>query len=71
MSKIILLALIGWVIYILIKRIAVPKIKPPNTQAIEDIVQCAYCGVYSPKRGSFLIHHQYYCCEDHSKQASE
>lgn len=70
MSKIILLVLIGWVIYMLIKRVATPKIKPPNNQAVEDIVQCAYCGLYSPKRGSFLINQHYYCCEDHSKKTS-
>lgn len=69
MPKIVLLALIIWVIYTLLKRAAAKSKAPPQDKSAEDIVQCAHCGVYSPKRGSYLIGQQYFCCEDHSKLA--
>ncbi len=71
MSRIIMLALIIWVIYVIFKRMISTAKKPPKNNPVEDIVQCAYCGVYSPKRESYLIGQQYFCCIEHSKVNSK
>lgn len=78
MTRIILLAALVWVVYIILKRLIATPSTPQNKNAIEDIVQCAFCGVYSPKSESFLAEsstgeqapkeQQYFCCEDHRKR---
>lgn len=67
MPRIIMLALIIWLIYAILKRAINTAQKTPKNNAVDDIVQCAYCGVYSPKRESYLTGQQYFCCIEHSK----
>ena len=71
MSRIILLALIIWLIYVILKRAIKTTQKPAKNNAVEDIVQCAYCGVYSPKLESYIVDQQYFCCLEHSKQINK
>lgn len=71
MYKIIVLALIIWLIYVILKRVINTAQRTPKNNAVEDIVQCAHCGVYSPKRESYLIGQQYFCCIEHSKEINK
>lgn len=42
---------------------------PPAARAPERMVKCAYCGVNQPVSESLLTHGNFYCCEDHRRQA--
>ena len=70
MSKIIVLALIIWLIYITLKRAIKTTQKPPKINDVEEIVQCAHCGVYNPKRDSYIVDQKYSCIK-HSKQINK
>ena len=38
-------------------------------RAPEQMVKCAYCGVNQPVSESLLTHGNFYCCEEHLRQA--
>ena len=63
MSKIILLAVIIFVVYSLAKG-GKPKKTAPKT---EDMVKCAHCGVYLPRSESVASGNLSFCCEEHRR----
>ena len=71
MHRIIMLALIILLIYVILKRTIIKVQKKPKSNAIEDIVQCAHCGIYSPKCDSHFTRQQYFCSIAHSKEINK
>lgn len=64
MSKIILLAVIVFIVYSLLKNRAPKK---PAARREEDMVRCAHCGVYQPKSESIASGKLFYCCGEHRR----
>ncbi len=68
--RLIVLALIVWIIYRLVKSYAKSigggKAKM-NGQAGEDMVRCAQCGVHIPKSEGLFIEGKVFCSEAHHK----
>lgn len=66
MSRLILLAAIIAVIYLVLKsyRGRSPKQPPERT---EDMVRCAQCGVHLPRSESILADGKYYCSDAHRR----
>lgn len=71
MAKLILLALIGLLIYWILKSYARnaqrSADKPPQASEIEDMVRCAQCGVNLPKSESILSQGKFFCSDEHRK----
>ena len=71
MAKLILLALIGLLIYWILKSYARnaqrSADKPPTTSEVEDMVRCAQCGVNLPKSESILSQGNFFCSDEHRK----
>ncbi|HET8668331.1 MAG TPA: PP0621 family protein [Terriglobales bacterium] len=70
MSRLIFLAAIVAVIYLLLKsyrgRNPTPKQQAPDRA--EDMVRCAQCGVHLPRSESILADGKYYCSEAHRRE---
>lgn len=71
MSRLLLLAVIFFVIYWLLKSYGkqLRKDKHPdnNSQPLEDMVRCVHCGVHIPKHESLLANDEYFCSEAHQR----
>lgn len=71
MAKLILLALIGLLIYWILKSYARnaqrSADKPPPASEVEDMVRCAKCGVNLPKSESILSQGNFFCSDEHRK----
>ena len=71
MSRLLLLLVIFFVIYLLLKfyRKQIRKGELPSEEALhaQDMVRCAHCGVHLPKHESLLIEDKYYCSEAHRR----
>ncbi|AEJ02149.1 hypothetical protein Nit79A3_2377 [Nitrosomonas sp. Is79A3] len=67
MGKLIFYILIAVLIYWILK-IRQPKQKETEVlpESAEDMVNCAYCGVYLPKTEAVGNHNKYFCCNEHS-----
>ncbi len=67
MGKLIFYILIAALIYWIIKS---RRLKQKETEVLqesaEDMVNCAYCGVYLPKSEAVGNHDKYFCCNEHS-----
>ena len=68
--RLILLAVIVWVIYRLLKgytkSLAEKKAKS-HGQISEDMVRCAHCGVHIPKSEGLFVEGKVFCSEAHRK----
>lgn len=66
MAKILLLILIVWVVYTLIKRyqrsLNVPQ---PGPKPAEDMVKCAHCAVNLPRSEALLTKGEFFCTPEH------
>lgn len=67
MSRLLFLAAIVALIYLLLKSYRRPPRKPPTPEVTEDMVRCAQCGVHLPKGESILAGGKYYCSEAHRR----
>jgi uncharacterized protein len=64
MSRLLLLAAIAAVVYLLIR--SYRKDVPRQDQSMaEDMVRCAHCGVHLPKSESIMAGGQFYCSAAH------
>lgn len=72
LGKILLLALAVWLLYFILKQYhrSVNGSAPPRVEP-EDMVRCRKCGVHLPKPEGIMLKGDYYCCEDHAKQARQ
>ncbi|SMB24098.1 conserved protein of unknown function [Sterolibacterium denitrificans] len=70
MSKLLLFAILGLVVYLLLKRSsrrpAQRRQETPNASA-QQMVSCAHCGVYVPESESLASGGRHYCSEPHRK----
>lgn len=64
MAKIVLLAVIVFIAYSVVKK-RVPK--KPDRKHEEYMVKCAECGVYHPKSESVASGGRFFCCEEHRR----
>ncbi|GHU13685.1 hypothetical protein FACS189441_1660 [Betaproteobacteria bacterium] len=69
MLRLLLMALIGWVIWRLLAPAKTPKMKPPPaTPGVENVLACAHCGVFVPEREMLTdADGRRYCCAEHKK----
>lgn len=68
--RLILLAVLVWIIYRLIKGYAksIDKAQTKTRgQVGEDMVRCAHCGVHIPKSEGLFIEGKVFCSEAHHK----
>ena len=76
MWKLILLALIIWLGFYILKRnissSKAPKAdeKMTSNDAVEDMVQCATCAVHLPRSEAFLVGGIFYCSQSHIKKVN-
>jgi uncharacterized protein len=64
MSRLLLLAAIAAVVYLLIR--SYRKEVPRQDQSVaEDMVRCAHCGVHLPKSESIMAGGQFFCSAAH------
>lgn len=69
MTRVLLLILLGWLLYVVIKRIIITsQFKNPvsesdavNSKAEESIVQCSQCGLHVPESDSHIKNNQVVC----------
>lgn len=71
MVKILLLAIIVWLLFLIIKRYN-RSLRSGSAKTNESavMVQCQHCGLHIPKEDSIAEEGQYYCCEEHRQQST-
>ncbi|MCB5190244.1 hypothetical protein LG198_05840 [Methylobacillus arboreus] len=69
MLKLLLLAIVFWLIYTILKRYrsSVDQ-KPQSREKPEDMVQCAHCQLHLPRSESIKSGALHYCSETHRQQ---
>lgn len=73
MVKLLLLAIIVWLLFLIIKRYSRSLRKGPDATRDSDpalMVQCRHCGLHVPKSDSIVTGDDYYCCEEHRRQSA-
>ncbi|HEU4709119.1 MAG TPA: PP0621 family protein [Methylophilaceae bacterium] len=70
MLKILLLAIIVWLLYRILQRYA-GSVQTQDREAAphSTMLQCAHCGLHLPEEESLNINGKHYCCKAHSEQA--
>ncbi len=65
MARILILIILGWILYQVIKRMATSADSKPNIKSEEKpeekIVQCANCGCHVPESESIIKNNQIIC----------
>ena len=69
MLRLILIALMGWIVWRLLAPAKIPKVKKqPEMHGVENVVACAHCGIYVPEREMLAdADGRRYCCAEHKK----
>jgi uncharacterized protein len=73
MAKILLLAIIVWLLLLIIKRYTRSlRSRPSDSQNPNGavMVQCRHCGLHLPREESIAANGDYYCCEEHRQQST-
>lgn len=74
MSKIITVILLVILGVYLFRRMASKRAeelaKPPEKEAVEDMVRCKVCGVNLPRSEAILSKGRFYCCDEHRRADS-
>lgn len=67
MGKILLLLLVGLAAYLILRSYRRSLDAPPrsDSQAVEDMVKCAHCGVNLPRSESIYSGGHFYCTAEH------
>jgi uncharacterized protein len=65
MSRLLLIAAVIAVIYLLLKSFRNKPAVPDEKKNAEDMVQCAYCGIHSPRSESLEQEGKHYCSAAH------
>ena len=71
MAKLLILAIIVWLLFLILKRYTRSLHKDPTATQNPDtavMVQCRYCGLHVPKADSIVTGDDHYCCEEHRRQ---
>lgn len=70
--RILLFALLIWILYRLVKRIiGPPKGERSKQVEYEDMVRCAWCGTHFPRSNALTRSGKDYCCEQHAQADSK
>ena len=56
------IALVIWILFRLAKK---PRIGKQPDKQVDDMVQCARCGTYTPRRDAVSDGERWYCCTQH------
>jgi len=73
MVKILLLAIVVWLLFLIIRRYnrsLQSGSASSKTAASAVMVQCRHCGLHIPKEDSIAVEGQFYCCEEHRQQSN-
>lgn len=65
MARLILIAGVVFVIYLLLRSFRSNKPEVDARSVAEDMVQCAHCGVHFPKSEGIKANGRYFCNETH------
>jgi uncharacterized protein len=65
MSRLLFFALIGFVVYWLLKTYNKEVHKEDKPAQTEDMVRCAYCGIHLPRSECFTAEGNSYCSREH------
>ena len=70
MSKFLLLVLVFFSAWLLIKRLR-SKDSPTDARdpAHEQMVNCSHCGLYLPQKEAIAEGDKFYCCAEHRRRA--
>ncbi len=73
MLKLLLLAVIIWLVYALLKKYSRSVDKDEQTGSVvppppENMVRCARCGVHLPRSEAILSRDETFCCEAHRSE---
>lgn len=72
MLKLLLLAVIIWLVYALLKKYSRSVNKDEQTGSVvpppENMVRCARCGVHLPRSEAILSRDETFCCEAHRSE---
>lgn len=74
MIKILLLLVIGFVVWAVIRAFQRSINKPSTTsrkQTVEDMVKCAHCGVNMPRSEAIFSSGAFFCTPEHQKLGKE
>lgn len=71
MSRLIFLVAIIAIIYWLLRTATKPRPSAPSSNAAEEMVRCAHCGVHLPKSESILANGNYYCSAAHHHEHTQ
>lgn len=64
--RLILLGLLAWIAYKLVRKfIAPPALKAPGGQ-FEAMISCSHCGLHLPQREAITQQGRHYCCQEHA-----
>lgn len=69
--RIILIALAVWIVIVLIRNARAKKQttdQRPEKQ-VENMVECAHCGVHLPENEAIREGSDFYCCDEHRRQS--
>ncbi len=67
--RLLLLFLIVWFLFWIIKKQFSEKISQQSDEQpenIEDMIACHYCGIHTPKSSGFLLGEKFYCSREHA-----
>ena len=70
MGKLLLIAIAIWLIIVILKRYRT-SMQRPSAPDVEDMVQCATCGLHLPKHDSLSRNDKYYCSSAHLEKRHE
>ncbi len=64
MAKLILLAVVFYILYSLVKK---QKTVPPPAMREEEMVRCAHCGIHLPRSECILSGGEIFCSDEHRR----
>jgi uncharacterized protein len=59
---------IGLLVWILFRLARKPKIGTRSAGKVDEMVQCAHCGTYVPRKEAVQQNDRFYCCEEHRER---
>ena len=68
--KLLVLIVLGFVVYLILKSYARSQTAKPASNATrgpEDMVKCAHCGVNLPRSEAILTKGEFYCSREHQQ----
>lgn len=68
MAKILLLIVVVWIVWLLVKRYKTGlKVAPGASKPAEDMVRCAHCAVNLPRGEAYYTQGDFFCTAEHQR----